>query len=185
MDSETILERNPAVGMHTTVRTVDLAAGAHRLEIDHWQNGGERSLNLQWAAAGDNPALLSPTRLFPEDPGSLGYWLRVAAMQFPVLVLLVWATGFTALVARTVYRRVMSLRPDERWRRLRTVLFPAALGPSQVLLFGPWTVHNTNRTQFLVGFWELAPGWVWLLVPVVGVLTALGLVLPAQGSHVT
>ena len=184
VDGETILERHPAVGMHTAARTVELAAGAHRLEIDHWQDGGARSLDLQWAPAGDTPALLSPTRLFAEDPGALGYWLRIAAMRLPVLVLLVWTTGVAVLVGLTVwrafYRRVTSLSPDERWRRLRTVLFPALLGPSQLLLFGPWTVHETNRTEFLVGFWELAPNWVWLIGPVVGVLATLGIVMPAR-----
>ena len=184
VDGETILERNPAVGMHTVARTVELAAGAHRLEIDHWQDGGARSLDLQWAPAGDPPALLGPTRLFPEDPGALGYWLRVSAMRLPVLVLLVWATGVAMLVGLTVwrafYRRVTSLSPDERWRRLRTVLFPALLGPSQLLLFGPWTVHDTNPTEFLVGFWELAPGWVWLIGPVVGALAGLSIVMPAR-----
>ena len=184
VDGETILERNPALGMHTVARTVELGAGAHRLEIEHWQDGGARSLNVQWAPAGGTPALLGPTRLFPEDPGALGYWLRVSAMQLPVLVLLVWATGVAVLVGLTVwrafYRRVLSLSPDERWRRLRTVLFPAVLGPSQLLLFGPWTVHETNRTEFLVGFWELALGWVWLLGPVVGVLAGLSIVMPAR-----
>ena len=184
VDGDTVLERNPAVGMHTVARTVELAAGAHRLEIDHWQDGGARSLNVQWAPAGGTPALLGPTRLFPEDPGALGYWLQVAAVRLPVLVLLVWATGVAVLVGLTVwrafYRRVTSLSPDERWRRLRTVLFPALLGPSQLLLFGPWTVHDTNRTEFLVGFWELAPGWVWLIGPVVGALATLGIVMPAR-----
>ena len=184
VDGDTVLERNPAVGMHTVARTVELAAGAHRLEIEHWQDGGARSLNVQWAPAGGTPALLSPTRLFPDDPGALGYWLQVAAVRLPVLVLLVWATGVAVLVGLTVwrafYRRVTSLSPDERWRRLRTVLFPASLGPSQLLLFGPWTVHETNRTEFLVGFWELAPGWVWLIGPAVGVLATLGLVMPAR-----
>ena len=184
VDGDTILERNPAVGMHTVARTVELAAGAHRLEIDHWQDGGARSLNVQWAPAGGTPALLGPTRLFPEDPGALGYWLQVAAVRLPVLVLLVWTTGVAVLVGLTVwrafYRRVTSLSPDERWRRLRTVLFPAALGPSQLLLFGPWTVHETNRTEFLVGFWELAPGWVWFLGPIVGVLAGLSIVMPAR-----
>ena len=184
VDGEAILERNPALGMHTVARTVELGAGAHRLEIEHWQDGGGRSLNVQWVPAGDAPAPLSPTRLFPEDPGTPGYWLRFAAMRLPVFVLLVWATGVALLVGLTVwrafYRRVTSLSPDERWRRLRTVLFPALLGPGQLLLFGPWTVHETNRTEFLVGFWELAPGWVWLIGPVVGVLATLGLVMPAR-----
>ena len=184
VDGDTVLERNSALGMHTVARTVELAAGAHRLEIDHWQDGGARSLNLQWAPAGGTPALLSPTRLFPEDPGALGYWLQVGAVRLPVLVLLVWATGVAVLVGRTVwrtiYRRVTSLSRSERWRRLRTVLCPAALGPSQLLLFGPWTVHGTNRTEFLVGFWALARGWVWLIGPVVGTLAALGIVMPAR-----
>ena len=184
VDGEAILERNPAVGMHTVARTVELGAGAHRLEIEHWQDGGGRSLNVQWAPAGDAPTPLSPTRLFPEDPGAPGYWLRFAAMRLPVFVLLIWATGVAVLVGLTVwrafYRRVTSLSPDERWRRLRTVLFPALLGPSQLLLFGPWTVHNTNRTEFLVEFWALAPGWVWLLGPVVGALAGLSIVMPAR-----
>ena len=184
VDGHTVLERNPALGMHTVARTVELGTGAHRLEIEHWQDGGARSLNVQWAPAGGTPALLGPTRLFPEDPGALSYWLRFAAMRLPVLVLLVWATGVAVLVGLTVwrafYRRVTSLSPDERWRRLRTVLFPAVLGPSQLLLFGPWTVHGTNPTEFLVGFWALAPGWIWLIGPVVGVLAALGIVMPAR-----
>ena len=64
--------------------------------------------------------------------------------------------------------------------RLRTVLFPALLGPCQVLLFGPWTVHATNRAEFLAPFWSLAPRWIWLLAPVVGTLVAIGLVLPTR-----
>ena len=63
VDGDTVLERSPALGMHTVARTVELAAGAHRLEIDHWQDGGGRSLNVQSAPAGGTPALLGPTRL--------------------------------------------------------------------------------------------------------------------------
>ncbi len=147
VDGDTVLERGPAVGMHTVGRTVELGAGVHRLEIEHWQDGGGRSLNVQWAPAGGTPALLGPTRLFPEDPGALGYWLQVAAVRFPVLILLVWATGVAVLVGLTVwqafyrtvwrafYRMVTSLSPDERRRHLRAVLFPALLSPSQLLLF--------------------------------------------------
>ena len=184
VDGETVLERNPALGMSTAALTVDLEAGAHRLEIEHWQAGGGRALNVQWAPAGGTPAPLGSTRLFPEDPGAAGYWLRFAATRLPALVLLVWAAGLAALAAlavwRTIYRRVATLSREEVRRRLRTALLPAALGPSQLLLFGPWTVHDTNRNEFLVGFWELAPGWVWLLGPVVGALAALGLLLPAR-----
>ena len=184
VDGEAVLERNPGVGMHTVARTVELEAGAHQLQVDYWQDGGGAYLNVQGAPAGGAPGLLSPARLFAEDPGALGYWLRVAAARLPLLVLLVWTTGVAVLVlvaaGRAIYRRVTNLGADELWRRLRTVLFPALLGPSQILLFGPWTVHDTNRTEFLVGFWELAPGWAWLLAPITGTLVAVGLVLPAR-----
>ena len=184
IDGETILERNPVLGMHTTARAVELTPGPHRLEIEHWQAGGGHSLNVQWAPSGGAAALLSPTRLFPADPGALGYWLRYAATRSPSLLLLIWATGPVVLIAlavwRILYRRVTTLSRDEVWRRMRTTLLPAALGPSQLLLFGPWTVHDTNRREFLLGFWELAPGWLWLLGPVVGALAALGLLLPPR-----
>ena len=184
LDGETVVERNPAVGMHTVARSMALDAGAHHLEIEHWQAGGGRNLNVEWAPSSDTAALLSATRLFPEDPGTLGYWLRLAATRLPGLLLLIWATGPALLVApavwRTVHRRVTTLSWDEVRSRLRAVLFPAILGPSQLLLFGPWTVHDTNRPEFLVGFWELASGWLWLLALVVGVPAALGVLVPAR-----
>ena len=64
--------------------------------------------------------------------------------------------------------------------RVRTLLCPALLGPCQVLLLGPLTVHATNRAEFLAPVWRLAPGWIWLLAPVVGTLVAIGLVLPTR-----
>ena len=56
VDGETVLERHPAVGMRTTQRTVQLEAGAHQLEIYHWQRGGGRYLNVQWAQLASGPA---------------------------------------------------------------------------------------------------------------------------------
>ena len=180
VDGETVLERNPALGMHTEMRTVKLGAGAHQVEVEHWQAGGGRMLNVQWARSGGAATLLSPNRLFLEDPGALGYWLRFAATRLPGVVLLVWATGVSALIGLRVRRSLAIPSRDEIWTRLRAVLLPAALGPSQLLLVGPWTVHNNNRSEFLVGFWELAPGWFWLLAPIVGGLSALGILLPAR-----
>ena len=93
IDGEVVLERHPAVGMHTEMRSVALEAGAHTLEIDHWQRGAARYLNVQSAPAGGEPEPIRPGRLFPADPGALGYWLRVAAVQLAWPVLLVWAAG--------------------------------------------------------------------------------------------
>ena len=179
LDGETVIERNPQVGTGRAVRTVELDAGAHQLEIDHWQRGAERRLHLEWASAGGEPAPLGADRLFRENPGP-AYWLLVASPALRMLVLLVWAAGLTVLLGLTVYRRASALTGQELATRVRVMLLPALLGPSQLLLFGPWTVHATNRTEFLVSFWNLAPYWLWLLVPIAGILTVLGSVLPAR-----
>ena len=180
IDGELVLERNPAVGMHTTSRTVQLDAGSHRLEIEHWQHGGGRALHVAWAPAGAALRPLSPGRLFPADTGAFAYWLLVASRRLPIFVLLVWAVGPTVLFGRMVYREVSALTSQALLTRVRIVLFPALLGPSQILLFGPWTVHATNRAEFLVSFGSLAPRWLWLLGPITGVLVALGVVLPPR-----
>ena len=156
VDGEIVLERNPTVGMRTEGRTVELDAGAHRFEIDHWQRGGGRYLNVQWALAGGTPKTLNPNRLFEQAPGAFAYWLVVTSSQLQILVLLVWAAGPTVLLGRMVYRTASVMTARDLRTRLRTVLFPALLGPCQVLLFGPLTVHTTNRVEFLAPFWSFA-----------------------------
>ena len=181
IDGEVVLERHPAVGMHTEMRSVALEAGAHTLEIDHWQRGAARYLNVQSAPAGGEPEPIRPGRLFPADPGALGYWLRVAAVQLAWPVLLVWAAGPATWLGRKVWRGAAALTAREVGARLWVVTLPAFLGPAQVLLFGPWTVHATNRAEFLAPFWSLAPRWIGLLGLVTGLLVAIGLLLPPRG----
>ena len=166
--------------MTGTPGAVQLDAGAHRIEIVHRQHGGGRILNLQWAPAGGEPRPIGPVRTFPSDPGAAGYWLAVASAQLPALVLLIWAAGPVVALAGRYAKSLRALRAGELRERLGVVLFPALLGPSQLLLFGPWTVHATNRAEFLVSFWRLAPTWLWLLLPIAGTLAALGIVLPAR-----
>ena len=181
IDGEVVLARHPAVGMRTAMRSVALEAGAHALQIDHWQRGAARRLNVQSSPAGGEPEPLRPGRLFPADPGALGYWLRVAAGQLAWPVLLVWAAGPATWLGRKVWRGAAALTAREVGARLRVVTLPAFLGPAQVLLFGPWTVHATNRAEFLAPFWSLAPRWIGLLGLVTGLLVAIGLLLPPRG----
>ena len=61
--------------------------------------------------------------------------------------------------------------------RLRALLFPALLGPSQLLLFGPFVTYSTNQEEFAVGFWTLAGQWLWMLAPIVALLIGVGLLL--------
>ena len=186
VDGQTVAERQVGVDRPNT-HTVQLGTGVHRLEIDYWQRGGGSTLNVQWAPAGGDPEPIGVGRLFPVDPGVSGYLLMLASVQLGNLALLVWAGGaatlfgcIACLIGRMVHRGASTLTADEARKRLRAVLFPAFLGPSQILLFGPWTMHATNRPEFLASFWSLAPHWLWLIGPVVGVLGAFGLILPAQ-----
>ncbi|MCY3843855.1 MAG: sulfatase-like hydrolase/transferase [Acidobacteria bacterium] len=179
IDGEIVIERHPAVGMHTETRSVALETGSHTLEIDHWQRGGGRSLRVRWAPAGGEPRPLRG-RVFPSDPGAAGYWLSAGSALLATLVPLVWAGGAVLLLGRAAVRRVSALTVREAGARLRTAAFPALLGPAQVLLFGPWTVHATNRSQFLLPFWSLAPSWIALLALASALLATLGLLLPPR-----
>ena len=181
LDGETLLERHPAVGMHTEMRSVELGAGAHELEIDHWQRGGASGLNVQWAPAGGEPEPLGLGRLFPSDPGAAGYWLFVGSLLLGKLALLVWVSGAALLLGRQAWRQASILTAREAGERLRVAALPALLGPAQVLLFGPWTVHATNREQFLAPFQSVAAGWLWVLALAGAALAALGLVLSPRG----
>ncbi len=179
IDGEIVIERHPAVGMHTESRSVALEAGPHMLEIDHWQRGGGRGLHVRWAPAGGEPRLLRG-RLFPSDPGAAGYWLSAGSALLATLVPLVWAGGAALLLVAAAVRRISALTVREAGERLRTVAFPALLGPAQVLLFGPWTVHATNRSEFLLSFWSLVSSWIALLALASALLAALGLLLPPR-----
>ena len=176
-----------AAEMGTRRRTVALETGAHRIEIDHWQRGGGRTLNVRWALPAGDSKPVGASRVFPTDPGVHGYLLATVSARLGNLALIVWVAGAAILSGRMVYlvgravcRAAAALTAGEVSSRLRAVLFPALLGPSQLLLFGPWTMHTTNRAEFLVPFSTLAPRWIWLLGPIAGVLAALGLLLPPR-----
>ena len=176
IDGVVVLDRRPAVGTRTVTRSVALEAGAHALEIQHWQRGAAPRLRVEWATAGGEPEPLRSDRLFPADPGALGYWLRVVSVQLAWPVLLVWAPGAAIQLGRGFWRAAAALPArEEVGARLRVVTLPAFLGPAQVLLFGPWTVHATNRAEFLASFWSLVPRWIGLLGLVTGLLAVIGL----------
>ena len=177
------------IAAELTIRrqTVALETGVHRLEIDHWQRGGPRTLSVQWAPPAGRLEPVGANRVFPADPGVHGYLLATVSAQLGNLVLLVWVAGAAILSGRMAYlagrtacRVAAALTASEVRGRLRVVLFPALLGPSQLLLFGPWIVHTTNRAEFLVPFLTLAPRWIWLLAPIAGALAAFGFILPPR-----
>ena len=180
VDGTVLIEHHRAAGTDPETRSVELGAGAHTLEIDYWQRGESRRLSVQWAPSGAEPLPLRSGRLFPDDPGAGGYWLWAAAEQ-PMLVLFAWTGGPVILLGGLmVRRRIEALAAGEVRRRLWTATLPALLGPSQVLLFGPWTVYATNRAEFLAPFWILGVRWILLLAILGGLLAAVGLLLPPR-----
>lgn len=133
LDGEIVIERRNRGGAAAAVRTVHLDAGAHRLEIDYWQESGASALYLAWApAGGDAPVPLGRGRLFAEDPGASAYRLLAALPAWRMLVLLIWGAIPALMLARAIRREISALTGRELATRLRVLLFPALLGPSQL-----------------------------------------------------
>ena len=119
VDGAVVLERNSVIGMHSASAGVQIDAGAHGFQLDHWQRGGGRSLWLAWAHAGGAAEPLDPSRLFPEDPGAPGYWLAVASLRLPMLLLFAWTAGPLVSFARKVTREAAVLTAGELQARSR------------------------------------------------------------------
>ena len=64
--------------------------------------------------------------------------------------------------------------------RFVTALFPALLGPSQVLLFGPHTLYAGNADEFTLSFWILLAPLLVILFTSVASLLAVALVCSAR-----
>ena len=175
VDGTEVLRRGPAVGMHTISQTVMLAEGAHRLSIDYQQWKGARALKVQWAPVGALPRPLSSIRLFPADPGKLGYWFGVAAFGLPFLVIFVWSTGLTATcvvlfgpwiwtgVVRW-YQAVLAMTMRDVWRRLYTLGLPVLLLASVLFLVGAHTIYAWNIDEFSLPFHDIAAPWLIAVV---------------------
>ena len=65
-------------------------------------------------------------------------------------------------------------------QRLAAVLFPALLGPLQLLMFGPHTLYARNLAEFSSPFWSLVPHWLPGLMLISGSLVTLGVLLPTR-----
>ena len=69
---------------------------------------------------------------------------------------------------------------DSRARRFLIVLFPAFLVPLQLLLFGPHTLYSNNVQEFSAPFWSVIVHVAPAIAVVAGVLTLIGVLLPAK-----
>ncbi len=78
----------------------------HRLEIDHWQRGGPRTLSVQWAPPAGRLEPIGANRVFPTDPG-VPRWFRGYVAALCAVGVLLWVQG------KSAGRRV---RPAGRWR---------------------------------------------------------------------
>lgn len=67
-----------------------------------------------------------------------------------------------------------------RLARLRDILPPTLLAPSQLLFFGPFATYARNEGEFAVPFRDLVAVWAWPFVALTALLAVLLLVLPAR-----
>ena len=67
--------------------------------------------------------------------------------------------------------------PSDRTERLSRVLFSALLGPSQLFLFGPFTIYHNNPGEFSVPFSALIGPLLLALLVSVSALVGLGFVV--------
>ena len=67
--------------------------------------------------------------------------------------------------------------PPDRTDRLSRVLFPALLGPSQLFLFGPFTIYYNNPGEFSVPFSALIGPLLLALLASASALVGLGFVV--------
>ena len=111
IDGTTVLERSPDIGMGTVSRHVPLTSGAHELEIDYEQHGGNYRLNLQWAPAGGEPRPLDGTALFPVVPTSaqLRTIRQVAALRSVAVSL--WLFPLPVIAVMYARRHVATVLP--------------------------------------------------------------------------
>ncbi|RMH15375.1 MAG: hypothetical protein D6696_20900, partial [Acidobacteria bacterium] len=72
--------------------------------------------------------------------------------------------------------------PPPRRRRFAAALLPALLAASQLLVFGPYAIHATNRAEQLYGFASLAAQWWPLLPAAVLALALVAALLPPRAA---
>ncbi len=73
---------------------------------------------------------------------------------------------------------VSQLRAGDFGRRARVLVFPALLGPLQILLFRAYAIWAGNVDEFSAPLWRLAVHWLPALAAIVAGLIALGLTMP-------
>ena len=196
VDGQLAHRRNLSLGMGTTRETVTLGAGPHTVAIRYAQDGGGMHLNVQRAFRGGPPAPFAPTRLFPNVPDTQDVLLTTGTPWLLRVVALLWLIPFMRLMrlgwrivgrpAVRAWQRAVGALPDSPlpalpWpQRLAIVLFPALLGPLQLVVFGPHHLYASNLAEFSAPFWSLAPYGLPVVGLTSGLLVLLGLLVPRR-----
>jgi hypothetical protein len=68
IDNGLIIERNQTLGFTTKAATTTLSAGPHHMLVEYVQHGGDASLKVLWAPAGQAPRPIQPESLFMGVP---------------------------------------------------------------------------------------------------------------------
>ena len=90
LDGAVILQRNADVGLATEVTTLLLTAGSHAIEVAYEQLGGNSSLNLGWAPAGEARRPFDVAPLFPYGPNATEVGLSEWSVRLRQLAGAMW-----------------------------------------------------------------------------------------------
>ena len=106
----TIDGRQVAAADSGQIRTVELDAGFHDLQIDYRQIRGDSALYAQWSPTGELPRPFDGETLFPHEPSSVAVttnrWLRLLRR----LAFSAWVLPVVVLIGLAAFRSTSRLR---------------------------------------------------------------------------
>ena len=175
VDGERILSHEAALGQTPVSTTVTLASGAHQIVVDYEHEGGDPALSVQWMSPDARPRPLPADRLFVRSLDRRDVYETIAVDWLGWVAFGAWLVVPVLLV--NPVRRLADLGAGELKRRARMLVFPALLGPLQILLFGTYTIYTGNTDEFSAPFWRLAVHWLPVLASIVVGLIGFGFVM--------
>ena len=175
LDGERVLRHEAALGQTPVSTTLTLTSGAHQVVLDYEHEGGDPALSVQWMSPDARPSPLPADRLFVRKPDRRDIYETLAVDWLGWVAFGAWLVVPVLLV--NPVRRFADLGAGKLKRRTRVLVFPALLGPLQILLFGTYTIYTGNTDEFSAPFWRLAVHWLPVLASIVVGLIGFGFLI--------
>ncbi len=180
LDGDLVLRHEAAVSLTPASAEVTLTFGAHQVVVDYEHRGGNPAVSVLWTPEDAQPRPLPLNRLFTRKLDRKNFYETRAVRWLGWIAFCVWLTLPFVAMASVGRRRLGDLstrRAGELMWRIRMLVFPALLGPLQILLFGTHTIYIGNVSEFSAPFWQLSFHWWPAFVGLMGGLIGFGLLV--------